>query len=188
MRKLVFTLLMFLTLSLNAQNDIVKFLGIPIDGNKSEMISKLEKKGFVLVNGYDDMLEGSFNGSNVYVSIVTYNNKVYRIFVQDTIGYNEAEIKIRFNNLVYQFQTNNKYWHKPDVNQFLGEDFSISYEMDVLHKQIQAAYIQKTEVKDDEVIRVSNIVWFTIQKNDINNYSIGLYYDNLNNAPNGEDL
>ena len=33
MRKLVFTLLMLLTLSLNAQDGIIKFKGIPVDGH-----------------------------------------------------------------------------------------------------------------------------------------------------------
>ena len=47
MRKLAFTLLMFLTLSLNAQDKVMKFMGIPIDGSKSEMIDKLMGKGFV---------------------------------------------------------------------------------------------------------------------------------------------
>ena len=29
-----------------AQTDVTKFLGIPVDGDKSEMISKLKSKGF----------------------------------------------------------------------------------------------------------------------------------------------
>ena len=43
------------------------------------------------------MLEGEFNGRPVYVSVVTNNNMVYRIFIQDQMTMNETEIKIRFN-------------------------------------------------------------------------------------------
>ena len=211
MRKLVFSLLMLLTLSLNAQ---VKFLGIPVDGTKSEMIAKLKQKGFTLSNdpffeGHD-MLEGEFNGRPVYVSVVTNNNIVYRIFVQDQMTMNETDIKIRFNTLVSQFMLNNKYLsHKND--QSLEEDFDISYEMDVNNKRIEASFSQKfseeeiqylinniPELKESNpemqtslielATYMSNSVWFTISKASYNKYVIALYYDNLKNAPNGQDL
>ena len=47
MKKLLFSLLAtLLTLSLYAQNDVTTFLGIPVDGFKSEMRQKLIDKGF----------------------------------------------------------------------------------------------------------------------------------------------
>ncbi len=55
--------------------DVTRFLGIPIDGTRSEMISKLKAKGFTSVPG-TDMLEGEFNGKNVYVNVQTNNRKV----------------------------------------------------------------------------------------------------------------
>jgi len=211
MRRLVFVLLMLLTLSLNAQ---VKFMGIPVDGTKSEMIAKLKQKGFTLskdpfFEGHD-MLEGEFNGRPVYVSVVTNNNIVYRIFVQDQMTMNETDIKIRFNTLVGQFMLNKKYLsHKND--QSLGKDFDISYEMDVNNKRIEASFSQKLseeeiqylienipELKESEpemqaslielATYMSNSVWFTISKASYNNYVIALFYDNLKNAPNGDDL
>ena len=33
-----------------AQKDVTKFLGIPVDGTKAEMMQKLKAKGFVLKN------------------------------------------------------------------------------------------------------------------------------------------
>ena len=211
MRKLVFTMLMLMTLSLSAQ---VKFMGIPVDGTKSEMIAKLKQKGFTLskdpfFEGHD-MLEGEFNGRLVYVSVVTNNNKVYRVFVQDQMTMNETDIKIRFNTLVGQFMLNKKYLsHKND--QSLGEDFDISYEMDVNNKRIEASFSQKLseeeiqylidnipELKESDpemqtslielATYMSNSVWFTISKASYNKYVIALYYDNLKNAPNGDDL
>ena len=70
MKKLIFTLLMFLTLSLNAQELVVKFLGFPVDGSKSDMISNLKQKGFTYDKEYD-LLDGYFNGDHVHVYIST---------------------------------------------------------------------------------------------------------------------
>ena len=49
-----------------AQNEVTQFLGIPVDGSKSEMIQKLKAKGF----RYDselDCLKGEFNGRDSYI-------------------------------------------------------------------------------------------------------------------------
>lgn len=213
MRKIVFSLLMLLTLSLSAQ---VKFLGIPVDGTKSEMISKLKQKGYSLCKEPKlaelDVLEGEFNGKDVHIAVVTNNNKVYRIVVQDVQTTDETGIKIRYNNLVHQFKSNKRYWSSPYSEQYLDDDFDISYEMLVNNQRIQADFTQKLsdediqkildvmpELKDQdpdiqEVIfnqaaYESNRVWFMISKlNGYNEYWIALYYENLNNAPNGDDL
>ena len=217
MRKIAFTLLMLLTLSLSAQNyNTVKFLGIPVDGSKAEMISKLKQKGYTLCKEpqlaeYETM-EGEFNGRNVHITVVTNNNKVYRIVVQDVKTMNETDIKIRYNTLVQQFQNNKKYFSNISTDQYLDKDFDISYEMSVNNKRIQASFIQRltdeeiktllnaqSEIKNydqdfqnlvfEQAAIESNTVWFMIAKLDyIDEYWIALYYDNLNNAPNGDDL
>ena len=81
-----------------AQNEVTQFLGIPVDGSKSEMIQKLKAKGFQY-NSELDRLEGEFNGHDSHIYVVTNNNKVYRIMVTDAIGSDESDIKIRFNTL-----------------------------------------------------------------------------------------
>ncbi|MDE5632420.1 MAG: hypothetical protein K2I54_06395, partial [Muribaculaceae bacterium] len=71
------SLLAFLfTLSVIAQNDVTQFLGIPVDGSKSEVITKLKSKGFKATSLNNDVLEGEFNGDNVYVNIFTNGDKV----------------------------------------------------------------------------------------------------------------
>ena len=48
MKKIVFFIvLLTITISTIAQKDVSKFMGIPIDGFKPEMIKKLKEKGFV---------------------------------------------------------------------------------------------------------------------------------------------
>lgn len=100
---------LFATVSLvQAQNDVTQFLGIPVDGSKSEMMQKLKAKGFTNSPVNKDALIGQFNGTNVDIHIVTNNNKVCRIMVCDVNTMNEGDIKIRFNKLCQQFQNNKK--------------------------------------------------------------------------------
>ena len=120
MRKFVFALLMLLTLSLNAQDNIIKFMGIPVDGTKSEMISKLKQKGFTY--DYDnDMFKGSFNGDAIQGIIETYNDKVYNIrFIYDVSGFNKSMVINRFNSLVLKYDTNEKYLSKIKIDKALN--------------------------------------------------------------------
>lgn len=141
MKKLFFAF-MFLCMSsvLHAQNDVTKFLGIPVDGTKSEMIRQLKAKGFT-INPYDsDVLEGEFNGSDVNVFIATTRNKVSRIMVADKNNVDETQIRIRFNKLCEQFASNPKYYGSED--QKISEDEDISYEMNIHNKQYQAIFYQ----------------------------------------------
>ena len=132
-----------------AQTDITKFLGIPIDGTKTQMIQKLKAKGFVY-SAIDDVLTGEFNGSNVELHVVTNNNKVYRIVVVEKLGIEESDVKIRFNTLCNQFIKNGKYAQQnPFDDYIIGEDVDISYEMTVKNKRFEASYFQVTEADMD---------------------------------------
>ena len=102
-----------------SQNTI-KFLGIPIEGTKKEMIAKLQSKGYEY-NSYSDELRGEFNGEDVAISVQTVNNRVWRLAIVDITGRDEADIKIRFNTLYEQFLNNAKYklTRKPPVKHVL---------------------------------------------------------------------
>jgi len=178
-----------------AQNDdVTLFLGIPVDGTKSAMIQKLKAKGFT----YDatlDMLEGEFNGQPVFLSVVTENNKVYRICIFDKNETTESQIKIRFNTLCRQFEKNGKYLPMND-HQEIGESEDISYEMLVHKKDYQAGFYQVGSngaasyynKSLEEIEQLSNkVVWFTISER-YGKYFIIMYYDNYWNQANGEDL
>lgn len=125
----------------NAQKDVTKFLGIPVDGLKPAMIQKLKAKGFQY-NQRLDCLTGEFNGYDVKLSVVTNNNKVWRIVVQDAIERDEAGIKIRFNKLVQQFLNNKKYMPATISDPTLSDSEDISYEMLVNNKRYEAAFYQ----------------------------------------------
>lgn len=105
---IVIVSLLLSMLCIAQNNNVTLFLGIPVDGTKSAMIQKLKTKGFT----YDatlDMLEGEFNGQPVFISVVTENNKVYRICIFDKNETTESQIKIRFNTLCRQFEKNGQF-------------------------------------------------------------------------------
>ena len=73
---LLFILLMY-SLTMLAQKDITKFMGIPVDGFKKDMIQKLKAKGFEYDNEID-LLTGEFNGEKVNIFVATQSNNAMR--------------------------------------------------------------------------------------------------------------
>ena len=156
MKKLIFSLLAtLLTLSLYAQNDVTTFLGIPVDGFKSEMRQKLIAKGFTPKKvGTNEYLEGEFNGTDVHIYIATNNNKVYRIMVCDANTQDEANIKIRFNKLVNQFENNKRY---TALDQYtISDTEDISYEMIVHKKNFDALFYQNPDMEKVDTLALQN--------------------------------
>lgn len=218
-------LMMFCVLTISAQTDVTTFLGIPVDGFKADMRKKLIAKGFTpkTFEG-KEYFEGEFNGRDVDVYVVTNNNKVYRIMLADRNGTDEAQIKIRFNNLCYQFEKNERYFTPEDFA--ISEDEDISYEMTIHEKVYQAGYYQLPSSESIDALKVAiyqemetkyteeqlqnptkeieeeydrlreekgielfskKAVWFCITELG-GEYYINMYYDNMYNAANGEDL
>jgi len=178
---LTVTFALMLSVVLCAQNNVTKFLGIPVTGSKAAMIQKLRAKGFTY-NNLSDCLEGEFNGRDVWISVVTNNNKVWRIAITDKNTCDEGQIKIRFNTLCMQFENNPKY--VAGKSNTLSESEDISYEMTVNKKQYQAAYAQLPLDEDT----TKRLVWFAIYKDLYGKYGITILYDNEFNHANGEDL
>ena len=215
----------------------LKFLGIPVDGSKSEMVAALKDKGF-RYDSNSGFLVGDFNGRESHIWIVENHGKVYRVVVFDANTSDEGQIKIRFNNLIHQFENSNGKYYYTVPNNPIPEDEDISYEISVNNKQYSAEFIYNPlygndelrdrlinevieelgleKIKDEKtaggitygefysdkdkynqlisslvglkIIQMSNSsVWFQIFEYH-GKYYIGLYYDNLLNAPNGEDL
>lgn len=173
---LLLTLMLCFSICTYAQNAI-KFLGIPVDGTKKEMIAKLQAKGYEY-NASDDLLYGEFNGRDVFIAINTVNNRVWRIAVKNASSTYEANIKIQFNTLFDQFLNNGKYYCI-DGNK-LDDTDNISYEMTVNHKRYDA-YFGLIDTS------VNGIVWYTILE-EFGEYAICIFYENMDNAANGEDL
>lgn len=176
---------LFTALTLSAQSsDVTKFLGIPVDGTKSEMIQKLKAKGFTSDKTYGtSMLEGKFNGSDVFINVVENSNKVYRIAVMFPATKDESDIRIFFNRLYQQFLNNGKYTHAVNIDQSISEEEHIMIEMNVNNKRYEADFYQLPEEGCE-----NRSVWFMISAQQYGGYRILLFYENLLNAANGEDL
>lgn len=146
MKKCLFFIALIIPTLIFAQNDVTTFLGIPVDGFRNDMENKLMEKGFQKVNLEQGKtaFTGEFNGEDVNIHIGTNNNKVYRIMVADQNTRNEAEIKNRFNRLVYQFENNERYTNVFG-DQTIGEDVNISYEMIVNNKIFEAYFYQNID-------------------------------------------
>lgn len=175
--------LLMLSLSIFAQRQVTKFLGIPVDGSRTAMIQKLKAKGF-RYNSYSDMLEGQFNGMNVVILVRTNKNKVCRIVVTYKNSYDKEEIKRQYNHLINQF-TNNPRYKTFEAEELTDKD-DIYHEVSINKKQYQAAFCQ---LPDDENIE-KRFVWFTIGEhpNNPEEYYITIFYENGYNKANGEDL
>ena len=158
-------------------SNTIKFLGIPVDGTKKEMISKLQAKGYE----YDvssDNLFGEFNGTNVIICVQTVNNRVWRIGIVDANASDAANIKIRYNNLFKQFSNNDKY--EVYDGSTLEEKEDISFEMFVNNKRYDAYFTFKDK-------SIHGRVWYMIT-GEYGKYGIKMFYENLDNAANGDDL
>lgn len=155
------SMILILSLSTFAQEDVTTFLGLPVDGSKSAMIQKLKAKGY----HYDttnDYLTGEFNGSNVNIFIKTNNNKVCRIMVCDATTMDEGSIKIRFNNLCSQFKNNPKYMSFQDYT--IPDDEKISYEMLVHSKKYDAIFYQNLSSSVDTTAVRNHMISYLLTK------------------------
>lgn len=177
-------LIVMLVLAAHAQKDVTKFLGIPVDGSKSEMMQKLKAKGYKY-NATYDMLEGEFNGKDVFINVQTNNNKVWRIMVTNINSTDETNIKIRFNELCRQFAKNKRYAKTSLDNYLIPDDEDISYEITVNKKRYEANFFQLSEKSDDDPF--NRFVWFMINER-YGKYYIIMFYENGYNKSDGEDL
>lgn len=173
-------LALFVSIAISAQtnSNVLKFMGIPVDGNKTQVIQKLKEKGFVY-DSFNDCLIGQFNGMDSHIFISTNKNKVDRIMVCNANTTDETNIRIAYNNLLQQFNSNSKYI-TIEENKPISEDEDISYEMSIHNKRYEAIFHPKESI-------TQGCVWFMICEF-LSKYYIAIFYENLNNRPNGEDL
>ena len=78
-RLIIIILALFASIVISAQtnSNVLKFMGIPVDGSKTEVIQKLKEKGFKY-DSINDCLTGQFNGMDSRIFISTNKNKVDR--------------------------------------------------------------------------------------------------------------
>ena len=145
MRKLlllafVFTMLTVQTIT-GAQT--TRFLGIPVDGPKSEMVQKLIEKVYNY-HADEDYFTGFYFGSPVYLFIQTVNGKVSRVVVYDIPQRSEDEIRDRFNLVYDKFKMSSRYTqYQSDTK--IAEKESIARKMRQHKKLYKAVFNQVKE-------------------------------------------
>ena len=179
---LLFLVLCFISIFSMAQTDVTKFLGIPVDGSKSEMIRKLNAKGFTQSPVDKDVLTGKFNGTDVNVHIATNNDKVCRIMVCDVNTRNETDIRFRFNDLCEQFKNNSKYCSLSEEDPKIKEGEDISYEMSTHNKRYQAIFYQRLDTttancKEEILEEIQSLIYSKYTKEQIENPSEEILQD-----------
>lgn len=181
MKKLLtLILLLIASVEMYAQNNITTFLGIPVDGTKSSMIQQLQQKGFIY-NQKKDMLEGEFNGEDVFIEIKTQKGKVYAIAVIYHRSHDAKVVKMTYEQLCIQLQNNPKYMVLSEDS--LPESKDLDYEMTINKRLYSSCYIQNPQFNESDKNRL--VMVSLIRTID---YTIGITYINVLNMANGEDL
>ena len=196
MKNVLATLLLIFSVSLYAQKDVTQFLGIPVDGSKSEMIKKLKAKGF-RDDPTSEALLGEFNGGNVNVFVTTNNNKVCRIVVCDAVK--DCTIPDE-EDIDYEIMVNKKryeavFYQKPVITDSIAiannfrSILSSKYTDEQLANPTEDLQKDIVKLSTDYVIEqcVKKPVWFTVSDY-CGEYYITIFYDNEYNRANGEDL
>ncbi len=182
--KLIFSIITVLLISISvyAQTDVTKFLGIPVDGSKKEMVKALKKKGFKKSNTDKDALQGIFNGSTVNVYVLETNGKVSRIVVLPLYGSSESDVRITFNNLCSLFLNKDNYIARDkdiiiptykDIS--IPSDEDISYEMRVNNKRYEASFIQLPAPRDSILQEIEPLEHVVMTISDENGNKIDLH-------------
>ena len=169
MKKFLLVILILLSFRSFSQ---VKFMGVSIDGNKTEVTNKLRQRGFKCNNNFG-YLEGYVNNKKVILNIEDCYGKVFRIYYSEKSTRDKIKIINRFNTLLKQFEKDKNYIKiSGDI---IPEDENISYNMNVNNKIYEADFIQLPKEN-------KNIVRICIERyNYGGDFYIKIYYENLLN-------
>lgn len=168
-------LLMMASLAVPAQKATV-FMGVKVDGSKSDVVRKLKSAGFSDgTKPYD--LTGEVNGKMSEVSILTHKGKVWRIEVRDYSPYASADDAVRrYNRLIDVFRKDNSYTEY-EQNPYTSETERTFFEEYIREGFYYAEFFQRSRPELYE-----RLVSFQIVE-DADEYRIVTCYDNIHNRP-----
>lgn len=150
MKRILLTVIATITLTATALAGIntPRFLGIPVDGPKTEMIKKLVDKGYKY-NEKEDYLTGFYFGSPVYIFVQTVQDQVSRVIVYDIKEHDEHEIKDRFNMVYDKFDSSTRYATPQQAGARISDREKLAYEMRQHKKFYKAVFNQIKEKPAD---------------------------------------
>lgn len=186
MKKILFILIMCIAALTACKQNTIKFLGIPVDGTKQEMMEQLQTKGFKY-DSVNDCLIGEFNGMESNIFFATFNNKVCRVMVTNKTPLNSFNADIRFNNFVEQFTNNEKYIRLS--NEEISENYTLSFWndcQDIFCVNKCEVFAFKNSITKEGINE--GVAIYSFHYNFVGGSGIMILYDNHNNVANGEDL
>lgn len=173
------TLTLMLAVSLQAQKSVTTFLGIPVEGTKSEMVNKLKENGVLTESGSG--MSCTISGVPYIVKIMTNDNKVYRISLTEQVGTDDiCKAIAKYNELIEQFRNNEKEFTEYESNDLIHECNSPKYRHYIHEGWCYAEFFQ---VCDPQLY--SRKVSFKIS-DEYGDYRIVRCYDNIYNLPKGD--
>lgn len=144
----ILSMFLFCIMSLSAQTERMKFMGIPIAGSPIQMGEKLKAKGFVFkekISNHIREYSGTFAGSNVVVDVVSTSNVVWKILVEYPEASSFSRLESDYEDMVGQFKK--KYGEPTEHFEFFSKPYykGDGYEMQALRldKCNYASYWEK---------------------------------------------
>lgn len=200
------------------EKEVTMFLGIPVDGTKTAMIRKLEAKGFKYNSQYDFLGgQFNGNDVHIFIGTNNNKVYRIGVFDSVERDETDIKIRFN-NLCQQFSQNPRYFSAKSKEGFLIPESEDISYEINVKNKRYQATFFQsdttiyekatrhifekhpiaeleklsedeRIELIGQEVFEITKKrqVWFMISER-YGKYSICLFYDNLYNQANGEDL
>lgn len=92
-----------------ADENALKFVGIPVTGDKRAMIEALVQKGFKRDSYEKGDVQGMFNGEKVSIEIFTNHENVDRVHVMYPFCDEANDTRVKYNVLLSKFNRNDKY-------------------------------------------------------------------------------
>ena len=176
MKRIVVFLVLFVnSVVMFGKRDVTRFMGIPVDGTKSEMLEKLKANGFASFTKEKDILQGECDGRMVNVYLETYHDKVWQVVVADVYTLDGEGIKERFNGLCEQFSSDPDYFGR-----ILTEDGNVipdSVDVETMMSQGMCRAIYVYKCYDDEGEDKSK---------ELNDYFLTKYTQNEIDSPTNE--
>lgn len=105
---LMLTMLLVSTVSAYSQSNVLKFMGIPVNGTVSQMTQKLRAKGFK-PTGKAGVLSGTFKGKKVQLLVLSKNNKVIGIATSTKESMDEGQAFMYYTNVCKQYLDSSDY-------------------------------------------------------------------------------
>lgn len=197
---------------------VLKFMDVPIDGLKSQMIVELEDKGFR--GDLSGKMTGMFNGEKVSLSISTNHGLVDGVMVEYPRCERSNDTRVKYNVLLSRFNRNAKYvsvspraeipagedilnnigrnskyydavyfFLRPEISvKQWTEDFKQEYQKHYNKPQQGLSYEEMEEALFCLPMKTTSAVSGVVWFTMSDPYSIIINYVNLNNRPRGEDL